>query len=132
MLTVQELLNKVVASDQSNIPTKDAGPSQSTSYKYTTSSDMTLGSVADLTDAPAIGQKIVITDIIISAAIDMLFTLKEETTGTTLGAFRIPSDTPIQLTPRGKWKLSTADKKVLGQASVAGYVYVIIFYYSET
>jgi len=63
--------------------TKDSGPSWLSSYQYTTSADMT--SAADLTPAPPSGQKLVITDIILSADTAMLFELKEETSGTVIG-----------------------------------------------
>jgi hypothetical protein len=111
------------------LPTSDAGPAWTTSYTYTTSADMT--SAADLTAAPTGGQKLVITDIVVSSDTAILFSFKEETSGTVIGAIRIAADGVAQITPRGKWKLATADKKLQGLASAAANVYVTVFYYSE-
>ena len=111
------------------LPSSDAGPAWASSYTYTTSADMT--TAADLTAAPTGGQKLVITDIILSSDTAILFEFKEETSGTVVGATRIPADGAVQFTPRGKWKLATADKKLQGEASAAANVYVTVFYYSE-
>lgn len=111
------------------LPTSDAGPAWTSVFTYTASADMT--TAADLTAAPTGGQKLVITDIILSSDTAMLFEFKEETSGTVIGATRIPEDGVVQFTPRGKWKLPVADKKLQGEASVAGNVYVTVFYYSE-
>lgn len=108
---------------------RDAGPGWPAVHTYTTSADMT--TPADLTAAPSSGKKLVITDVILSSDTDMLFEFKEETSGTIIGAVRIGSGLPAQITPRSKWKLATADKKLQGDASAAGNVYVIVFYYSE-
>lgn len=107
----------------------DNGPGWTSVYTYTTSADMS--SVADITDAPTAGERLVITDIIISSDTQMLFEFKEETSGTVIGAIRLPADGTVQLTPRSSWKLPTADKKLQGDASVAGNVYITVFYFSE-
>lgn len=99
------------------------------SYTYTTSADMT--SVADITAAPTAGEKLVITDILVSSDTATLISFKEETSGTVIGAIRLAADTVMQITPRSKWKLATADKKLQGQAADAGNVYFTVFYYSE-
>ena len=109
--------------------TKDDGPQWTSVYTYTTSADMT--TPADLTVAPTGGQKLVITDIIISSDTQMLFVFLEETSATVIGAVRLAEDATIQITPRSKWKLPVADKKLQGDASIAGNVYLTIFYYSE-
>ena len=107
----------------------DEGEGWTSSYTYTTSANMT--SAADITAAPTAGQKIKVTDIILSSDTATLFQFKEETSGTVIGAVRIAADAAIQLTPRGGWKLATADKKLQGQAADAGNVYVTVFYKSE-
>ena len=86
---------------------------------------------ADLTAAPTSGQSLVITDIILSSDTQMLFEFEEETSSTVIGAVRLPADGTVQLTPRGGWKLPVVDKKLQGDASAAGNVYVTVFYYSE-
>lgn len=109
--------------------TKDDGPQWTSSFKYTTSADMT--TPADLTVAPTGGQKLVITDIILSSDTEMLFVFQEETSSTVIGAVRLGANATIQLTPRSGWKLPVADKKLQGDASTAGNVYITCFYYSE-
>ena len=114
---------------QVNGKTRDAGPDWISSYTYTTSADMQ--TAADLTAAPTSGEYLVITDIILSSDTQMLFEFEEETSSTVIGAVRLPADGTVQLTPRGTWKLPVADKKLQGDASAAGNVYVTIFYHSE-
>lgn len=120
----------VVASDQAAFPTKDAGPNWTSVHTYTTSTDMTTTDVY-LTDAPTTDQKIVVTDLIISSDTATLITLSEETSGTVIGAVRIPADGVVQLTPRSKWKLPTANRRLQGLAADAGNIYITAFYYSE-
>lgn len=108
---------------------KDSGPDWESSSKYTTSANMS--AAADITDAPTADEKLVITDIILSSDTQMLFEFKEETSGTVIGAVRLPVDSTIQITPRTKWVLPTANRKLQGQASAPGNVYVTVFYYSE-
>ncbi len=109
--------------------TTDDGPSWTTVKTYTTSADMT--SPADITAAPTGGEKLVITDIIIGTDTAMVFEFKIETAGTVLSAVRLAADSTVQITPRGTWKLPTADKKLQGDAGAAGNVYITVFYYSE-
>ena len=110
--------------------TQDNGPYWVSSYTYTTSADMT--TAADITAAPTSGEKLVITDIILSSDTAMLFQFLEETSGTAIGAVRLPANGTVQLTPRSTWKLPTKNKKLQGDASAAGNVYITVFYYSET
>lgn len=112
------------------VPVIDAGGTQS-SHAYTTSSDMS-GSAADLTAAPTSGKKIVITDIIASAAASMVLTIKEETSGTVVVALALGANAPVHFPVRGKLKLAVADKKLQGQTSTSGNIYITIVYYSET
>src|SRR3972149_730238 len=109
--------------------TKDAGPNWTSVMTYTTSADMQ--TAAALTAAPTAGQKIVITDILISSDTIMLFEFEEETSATVFAAVRLAVNSPVQITPRGKWKLNTADKKLFGDAGAAGNVYITVWYYSE-
>lgn len=109
--------------------TKDNGPQWTSVYTYTTSADMS--TAANITAAPTGGQKLVITDILLSADTAMLMEFKEETSGTVIGAVRIPADGIVQITPRSKWKLPVADKKLQGDSDASGNVYITVFYYSE-
>lgn len=90
------------------------------------------GSAASVTDAPTSGQKLVITDLIVSVDTAMRVDFKEETSGTVvLSAYLSANSGPAQLTTRGKFKLATADKKLQVQTSVAGNIAVTAIYYSE-
>ena len=57
--------------------------------------------------------------------------LKEETTGTVLASIYLPANGSAQITPRGKLKLATADKKLQVITSAAGNIAVTAFYHSE-
>jgi hypothetical protein len=89
------------------------------------------GSAASITDAPTSGQKLVITDVVISVDTAMRVDLKEETSGTVLASIYMAANSAQQFTPRSKLKLATADKKLQLQTSVAGNVAATAFYFSE-
>lgn len=108
---------------------KDNGPAQTLTQTYTTSADMS--TAAAITAAPSAGLKIVATDILISAAVAMEFSIQMETSATVLASVFIPANGIAQLTLRGCLKGDTADKKLYGKASVAGNVRVTTIYYSE-
>lgn len=90
---------------------------------------------AAVTDAPTSGQKLVITDLFVSnnSAVAIQFTFVEETSATVItGPYALPAGTCAQLTPRGKgWKLPTANKKLMVDASAAGNIMVDAHYFSE-
>ena len=113
--------------------TRDAGPSWTTVWGVSgaavVSADMT--SAAAVTDAPTGGQKICLDDIVISAAVAMNVLVEEQTSGTDLFKIYIPANGTVQITPRGKMKLATADKYVTCKASVAGAITVTCTYHSE-
>lgn len=112
----------------------DAGPAWTSVYGVSgarvTSADMS-GADAALTDAPTAGQKLVVTDVLLSADTTMRVDLKEETTGTVLASAYVAANSTVQVTFRGKLKLATADKRLLGRTSVAGNVAILAGYYSE-
>jgi len=114
--------------------TLDFGPAYTTSFGVSSASvvsaDMT--TAAAVTDAPTSGEKLIIVDIIASAdtAMDILF--EEETSGTDIFKVFLPANGTVQITPRGKIKLATADKKLTAKASVAGNVALTVTYYSES
>lgn len=107
----------------------DGGANWTTTYTYTTSADMS--TAAAISPAPNSGEYLVITDIIVSTDTQMLFEFTEETSGTVIGALRLAADGAAQITPRGTWKLPVADKKLQGDASASGNVYITVFSYSE-
>lgn len=85
-----------------------------------------------ITDAPASGQKLVITDLILSVDTAMAVTLKEQDTGAVIrGPLYLAANTTLQLTTRGATKLPTADKALVLFASVPGNVSAEAIYFSE-
>lgn len=107
----------------------DGGPGWTTSQTRTASADMS--TAADISVAPTSGQKLVITDVLISTDTAMRFDLLEESNATPKASFYLPANGSYQFTPRGKFKLPTADKKLQGKATVAGNVSVTALYFSE-
>lgn len=111
----------------------DNGPAWTSTWGVTNapvqSADMT--SIADVTAAPTSGQKLVITDVLVSTDTSMKLTFTEETSGTVMFSMYVSAYGPAQVTFRGKRKLATADKKLRCTASVAGNVSIIVGYYSE-
>lgn len=116
--------------------TADAGPGWTSSFGVGTpavaftSADAT--TAAAVTAAPTAGQKLVITDIIVSSDTAMFLLFHEESTaGNILWKVFVPANGTAQFTPRGKTKLWTADKKLMVDASAAGNISVTCCYYSE-
>lgn len=126
-------VSSIAAGSTSIGGTTDNGPHWTTvvgvSGARVLSADAT-GLVA-VTDAPTSGQKLVITDVVISVDTAMRVDLLTETTGTIHASFYLPANGSVQFTPRSKLKLPTADKKLQVDASVAGNISVTAFYYSE-
>lgn len=114
--------------------TRDAGPSWTSVFGVSgarfTSADAS-ASAAAVTDAPTAGQKLVITDVLISVDTAMRVDLKEETSGTIIASLYLPANGSAQWTARSKTKLATADKKLQVQTSAAGNIAVTAHYYSE-
>lgn len=95
-----------------------------------TSSDQS-GAVASVTSAPTSGQKLVITDIIISVDTAMRVDFNVEDSATVIESIYMAANSTVNLITRSKRKLATADKKLQVQTSVAGNIRVNAFYYSE-
>ena len=116
--------------------TQDAGPAWTSVFGVAgvpfTSADQH-SAVASVTDAPTSGQKLVITDLIVSVDTAMSVTFKEETSGTVIfGPWYCSANSgPMQITLRSKKKLPTADKKLQVITSVAGNITVSAGYFSE-
>ncbi len=98
-------------------------------YTYTTSADMQ--TAADLTAAPPAGQHLVVTDIMIGADTQMLFQFLEETSGTCIGTVDLILDDTKFISPRGRWRLPVAGKKLQGDAGASGNVHITVWYYYE-
>jgi len=109
----------------------DNGPAWTSLHKNVNSADAT-GEVA-ITDAPTAGQKIVLTDIVISVGTAMSVTIKEATSGTVmLGPYYMAANSTIQVTPRGKGpKTAVADRVMNVDASAAGNITVDSWWHSE-
>lgn len=124
----------VLASDQSTVPVSDNGAAWTSVFGVSgapfASADQS-AAAASVTDAPTSGQKLVITDVIISVDTAMTVTLKEETSGTIFGKYYMAANSTLQITTRGKRKLATANKKLQVQTSVAGNISVNVGYWSE-
>lgn len=118
------------------IPSSDSGPAWTSVWGVAgvpfASADQH-SAVASVTDAPTSGQKLVITDLIVSVDTAMSVTFKCETSGVIVfGPWYLAANSgPVQLTPRSKRKLATADKKLQVITSVAGNITVSAAYYSE-
>ena len=109
--------------------TTDAGIASTSVLTYTASADMT--TAAAISAAPTGSQKIVVDDIIFSSDTAMWFEFEEETSGTVFAKVFVPANGTVMITPRGKFKLATADKKLFGDASVAGNVAITTICHSE-
>lgn len=122
-----------LASDQTALATKDAGPNWTSVFGVSSaavvSADMT--TAAAVTAAPTSGQKLVIVDIVASTDTAMNILFEEETSGTDIFKVFLPAYGTVQITPRGKVKLATADKKLTAKASVAGNVAFTVTSFSE-
>lgn len=127
--SMADSLPVTLASDQSQVPTTDDGPAWTSNYKFTTSADATGG--ADITNAPSAGQRIYVTDILISVDTAMYVSFLEETSGTEVMRLYLPANGSAQITPRSAFRLPTADRKLRIDASVAGNIAVTCWYYSE-
>lgn len=111
----------------------DAGPAWDSVWGVSgaavLSADMT--AAVAVTDVPSEGEKIVVDDIFVSVDTAMNVLFEEETSGTDVLKVFIPENGMLQITPRGKLKLATADKKLTAKASVAGNIAITVTYHSE-
>ncbi len=114
---------------------KDGGPGWVSTYGVAGEAFVSAdqhSAAAAITDAPTAGQKLVITDLILSADATLVVTLTEETTGLVLGTYYMSANScAAQITPRGKLKLSTANKRLMLQTDKAGDISALVFYFSE-
>jgi hypothetical protein len=107
----------------------DGGPYWKPARKVVASADMTVA--ADLTDAPAGAQKIVIDDLLVSTDTGMRFDIQMETSGNLLASVYLAANSTTQITLRDGLKGDAVDKKVQGKASVAGNLRITALWHSE-
>jgi hypothetical protein len=125
----------VIASDQSSIPAKDDGPNWTTlrGIDLTTGApfngDATAGIPCSL--APAVGQKFVLTDLVVSPQMSGQFEFYEEVNNRLVYILQLQANTVTSVCTRGKIKLTTADHRLCVKASVPGTVTVQTLGYSE-
>jgi hypothetical protein len=116
------------------VPSSDAGAAWTSANGIAgarfTSADQS-GAVASVTSAPTAGQKLVITDLIISVDTDMRVDFNVESSGTIIESVYMAANSTVNLITRGKRKLANADKKLQVRTSAAGNMSVNAFYYSE-
>lgn len=98
-------------------------------WKTTSSADASAG--IDVTAAPTVGQKIVVDDVLASSAAALTLTFSEETSGTVVFVLYMAAGSTTQVTPRGRLKLATADKKLRVTASGAGAISIAVLSHSE-
>jgi hypothetical protein len=115
------------------LPTCDSGAGWTSVYGVGGSAVISnnLTTPTAITDTPETGKRIVIDDIVVSSAVAMSVTFEEETSGTVIFRVFLPADGTIQITPRGKVKLSTANKRVMARSDVSGNVAITAIYHSE-
>lgn len=116
-------------------PVTDSGPTWTSAHGIAgvpfTSADQH-SAVAVCTSAPTSGQKLVITDLIISVDTACKVTLTEETSGTVVWGPHYLTAGIHQNTTRSRFfKLATANKKLAVQTDIAAFITVDAFYYSE-
>lgn len=113
---------------------KDGGPAWTTSRGIAgarfSSADQS-AAVASVTDAPTAGQKLVITDLLISSDTALRLDFNIESSATVIETVYMAANETKQITVRSQWKLGTADKKLQVQASAAGNISITPFYFSE-
>lgn len=116
------------------VPTSDAGSAftdlNGVAGARFTSADQS-GAVASVSDAPTSGQKLVITDCVISVDTAMRVDFSVESSATVIETVYMAANSTVNLVTRAKWKLPTVNKKLQIQTSVAGNISVNPRYHSE-
>ena len=117
----------------SGVKTTDGGDGHTSSRGVNgarfASSDQT--TEVSVTDAPVTGQKLVITDLLMSSDTALRLDFRIESDATVIETFYMAAGETKQFTPRAKWKLPTANKKLQVIASAAGNISITAFYHSE-
>lgn len=85
---------------------------------------------AVITDLPDQYQIQHLTDLLITSDTDLLLTFTEETSDRVVAKIRAVANRTQQFTPRGNWALRVAGKRLKVQASIAGNISILPFYYN--
>lgn len=109
------------------VPVEELARSGGT-FKFTSMSSPTSGSA--ITNAPDGGEYIEIYSIAISSDAAVTVQLKEQTSGTVIGAYYMAANSTIQITPPPNWKLPVADRYLELHSSGAGNIATTVWYES--
>jgi hypothetical protein len=125
-----------IASDQSDIPISgtvlNGGPAWTQDITPTGSADMS-ASPDDLTPAPTTGEHTVVESVTVSAAVAMVLTLTEETTGLVIKVFNLTAgNLNAEWNPANGVRLPQLNKKLQGQTDGAGQVDITVISHSTS
>lgn len=109
-------------------PTKDVGIGRSVTVTYTALSSTALTAV---TPAPTTGQYLVVDDLIVSSDAAISVTFTRESYSTAIAKVYMSSNSTLQITPRGLFKLGAVSKKLNAKTSGAGNVAITAITHSE-
>ena len=134
VILVDAILGHPISSSNP-IQTSDAGPAQNISRGVSGArfvSDDQSGGFENITDAPASGQKLVITDLLVSSDTSLRLDFAVEgATDTVIETVYMAANETKQITLRGQWKLPTVGKRLQVKTSALGNISVTACYYSE-
>lgn len=138
--TMAQSLPVVIASNQTGVPlaasaamiggVRADGPFHVPVEKVVSSSDLSGGAV-DLTDAPTVGQKVILDDLVVSADTAMRVEIREETSGTVRLAFYLPVNGTFTFSPTNKLRHPVTNKKWQIITSVSGNIRAWASWHSE-
>lgn len=133
VVTITGSVGGAVTVTSGNLASTDNGPAWTSSFGVTGSAvqSANITGTTVITDVPTSGQKLVITDVLLSTDTAMNILLAEETSGMPIAKIYLPTNGTVQWTPRSKMKLPTANKRLTAKASVTGNVGITAQYYSE-
>jgi len=120
---------RILATSGGAALTADAGPAWSPLHFVFNSTNQSAAATA-VTGAPTVGEKISITDLIISVGSAMIVTLTDEVLGTVLWRFYMAANTTVQIAPRTPRKLPSANSHLNVQTSASGNIQIETSYYS--
>lgn len=89
------------------------------------------GTYSAVTDYPFTGECLVIDDVVISVDTAMCVDLVTETTNNLKYRVYLPANGTVQITPRDKMKLGTANKRLMVKSNAVGNIAVTAFYHGE-
>src|SRR3990167_3014525 len=120
---------RILATSDGALKTADAGPAWTASHFVFNSTNQSAAATA-VTSAPTAGEKLSITDLIISVGSAMIVTLTDEVLGTVLWRFYMAANSALQVTPRTPRQLPSANSHLNVQTSATGNIQIEASYYS--